>query len=130
MPTTFTLAQITPEFFANANFVQHLFMHLHAEVVPEDQYKRPNDKTIRLRFKLGFGWQPTLMCEISTLKQDTLDEISALSGNQKFQRGLLIERTRLDKSKSDPLVKFKMLLMLKEDANLDLMMFMVLDKSS
>lgn len=43
---------------------------------------------------------------------------------------MLIERTRINKSKSDAVVKFKSFLMLKEDANLDLMMFMVMDKNS
>jgi len=131
MPTTFTLAQITPEFFANLKFVQHLFMNLNAEVVPPESYKRPNDKTIRIKFNLGYGWSPTMMVEISTLKQEQLNEINAVGGgNKKYERGLLIERTRLNKSKSDAVVKFKTLLMLKEDANLDLMMFMVMDKNS
>jgi len=131
MPTTFTLAQITPEFFANQKFVQHLFMNLNADVVQPETYKRPNDKTIRVNFNFGYGWKPTLMVEISTLKPEQLLDIASVTGgNKKYERGLLIERTRIDKSKSDAVVKFKAFLMLKEDANLDLIMFMVLDKTS
>jgi len=130
MPTTFTLSQITPEFFANLKFVQHLFMNLNAEVVNPDTYKRPNDKTIRIKFNLGYGWSPTIMIEISSLKNEQLVDISSVTGgNKKYERGLLMERTRINKSKSDAVVKFKALLMMKEDANLDLVMMMVIDKT-
>lgn len=70
------------------------------------------------------------MLEISSLKSEQLTDLSTVTGgNKKYERGLLIERTRINKSKSDAVVKFKALLMIKEDANLDLFMFMVIDKT-
>lgn len=81
MPSSISASQATPNFFADQQFMSNLYEGTIVNILKNDSYARPNDRTIRMQVTIAKVYNLTTMVQVNEIKPQHLQQIQQLIGN-------------------------------------------------